>query len=261
MSKRRAKYPSRSDRNVQKRRDGSGDLKNKILLALPPNEYALLSPKLNLIHLQLHDVLQEPGQQIKFAYFPNTAMSSVLNLMADGKCVEVGLVGTEGMVGMPLMANLNSSPNLTVIQAPGTLFRIKAQEFKAILPDCPQLNHELVHYAQVVALEIMQIAACNRLHEFHERLARWLLMSENRISSQVLPLTEEFLAQMLGTRRASVSVAFSILRKARLIRHSRSQIIILDRKGLEEASCECYKAIQTQLAMWRDESKKDGRLR
>jgi CRP-like cAMP-binding protein len=183
MSKRRAKYPPRSDRNVPKRHDGAGDLKNKILLALPPNEYALLSPKLTLINLQLHDVLQEPGQQIKFASFPNTAMSSVLNLMADGKCVEVGLVGTEGMVGMPLIANLNSSPNLTVIQAPGTLFRIKAQEFKAILPDCPQLNRELVHYAQVVALEIMQIAACNRLHEFHERLARWLLMSEDRISS------------------------------------------------------------------------------
>ena len=259
MSKRHlAKYPPRSDRNVPTRHDGARGLMNKILLALPPNEYALLFPKLTLINLQLHDVLQEPGQQIKFAYFPNTAMSSVLNLMADGKCVEVGLVGTEGMVGMPLMANLNSSPNLTVIQAPGTLFRIKAQEFKAILSGCPQLNRELVHYAQVVALEIMQIAACNRLHEFHERLARWLLMSEDRISSNVLPLTEEFLAQMLGTRRASVSVAFSILRKARLIKHSRSQIIILDRKGLEEASCECYKAIQTQLAMWRDESKKDG---
>jgi CRP-like cAMP-binding protein len=259
MSKRQlAKYPPRSDRNVPTRHDGARGLLNKILLALPPNEYALLFPKLTLINLQLHDVLQEPGQQIKFAYFPNTAMSSVLNLMADGKCVEVGLVGTEGMVGMPLMANLNSSPNLTVIQAPGTLFRIKAQEFRAILPDCPQLNRELVHYAQVVALEIMQIAACNRLHEFHERLARWLLMSEDRISSHVLPLTEEFLAQMLGTRRASVSVAFSILRKARLIKHSRSQIIILDRKGLEEASCECYKAIRTQLAMWRDESKKDA---
>ena len=97
-------------------------------------------PKLTLSNLQLHDVLQEPGQKIKFGYFPNTAMSSVLNLMADGKCVEVGLVGTEGMVGLPLMANLNSSPNLTVIQAPGTLFRINVQEFKAILPDCPQLN-------------------------------------------------------------------------------------------------------------------------
>ena len=262
MSKRHlAKYPPRSDRNVPTRHDGARGVMNKILLALPPNEYALLFPKLTLMNLQLHDVLQEPGQQIKFAYFPNTAMSSVLNLMADGKCVEVGLVGTEGMVGMPLMANLNTSPNLTVIQAPGTLFRIKAQEFKAILSGCPQLNRELVHYAQIVALEIMQIAAGNRLHEFHERLARWLLMSEDRISSNVLPLTEEFLAQMLGTRRASVSVACSVLRKARLIKHSRRQIIIVDRKGLEEASCECYKAIQTQLARWRDESKKDGKLR
>ena len=141
MSKRHlAKYPPRSDRNVPEPHDGARSLKNKLLLALPPNEYALLFPKLTLSNLQLHDVLQEPGQKIKFGYFPNTAMSSVLNLMADGKCVEVGLVGTEGMVGLPLMANLNSSPNLTVIQAPGTLFRINAQEFKAILPDCPQLN-------------------------------------------------------------------------------------------------------------------------
>ena len=125
MSKRHlAKYPPRSDRNVPEPHDGARSLKNKLLLALPPNEYALLFPKLTLSNLQLHDVLQEPGQKIKFGYFPNTAMSSVLNLMADGKCVEVGLVGTEGMVGLPLMANLNSSPNLTVIQAPGTLFRI-----------------------------------------------------------------------------------------------------------------------------------------
>jgi CRP-like cAMP-binding protein len=261
LKRRLAKYRVRSDRNVPRRKDGAGELKNKILLALPPNEYALLFPKLTLVNSKLHDVLLEQGQPINFAYFPNTAMSSVLNLMADGKCVEVGLVGPEGMVGMPLMANLNTSSNLTVTQAPGTLFRIKARDFKAILSDCPQLKRELVHYAQVVALETMQIAACNRLHEFHERLARWLLMSEDRISSNVLPLTEEFLAQMLGTRRASVSVAFSVLRKARLIKHRRSQIIILDREGLEEASCECYEAIQTQLAMWRDECKEVGRLR
>ncbi len=261
MSKRFALDPVPSDRNLPTNQACSEDLKNSILLALPPNECALLFPKLTLIHLRRHDVLQGPGQQIKFAYFPNTAIGSVMNLMADGKCLEVGLVGTEGMVGMPLMANLNSSPNLTIIQTPGTLFRIEAQEFKAILPDCPQLNRELVHYAQVVALEIMQISACNRLHDFHERLARWLLMSEDRISSNVLPLTEEFLAQMLGTRRASVSVAFSVLHKARLIKHSRRQVIILDRKGLEEASCECYQAIQTQLALWRDDMEKDGKLR
>jgi len=261
LERRLAKYPPRSDRYVPESRGGERGLKNKILLSLPPNEYALLFPKLTLINSKLHDVLLEQGQPINFAYFPNTALSSVLNLMADGKCVEVGLVGFEGIVGMPLMANLSTSPNLTVIQAPGTLFRIKAQEFKAILSGCPQLNRELVHYAQIVALEIMQIAACNRLHEFHERLARWLLMSEDRISSNVLPLTEEFLAQMLGTRRASVSVAFSVLRKAHLIKHNRRQIIILNREGLEKASCECYKAIQTQLAIWRDESKKDGRLR
>ena len=141
MSKRHlAKYPPRSARNVPEPHDGARSLKNKLLLALPPNEYALLLSQTDPEQFTTARCSPRTGTKIKFGYFPNTAMSSVLNLMADGKCVEVGLVGTEGMVGLPLMANLNSSPNLTVIQAPGTLFRINVQEFKAILPDCPQLN-------------------------------------------------------------------------------------------------------------------------
>jgi CRP-like cAMP-binding protein len=239
-------------REFQNARDGN-ELRNRILLSLPPNESDAIFAKLALVNLELHDLLQEAGKNIEFCYFPNTMMGSVLNIMADGKSVEVGLAGWEGFIGLPTIAGLRSSASRVVTQAEGTAYRISASDMQKALRSCPHLSVALLRYSQEANMEVTQIAACNRLHEVDERLARWLLMSHDRIRLDVLPLTEEFLAQMLGTRRASVSVSASILQRAGLIQHGRGYVSILDRKGLEEACCECYGVINQQLENWRKE--------
>lgn len=236
------------------RSDGDGNaLKNKILLGLPRKECDAIFSKLTLQDLELHYVLQEAGKAIEFCYFPNTLMGSVLNIMADGKSVEVGLAGWEGFIGLPTISGFRTSASRVVVQAQGNAYRISAADMQKSVRTCPQLTVALLRYSQEATMEVTQIAACNRLHEVDERLARWLLMSQDRIRLEVLPLTQEFLGQMLGTRRASVSVAASILQRAGLIQHGRGHVSILDRKGLEAASCECYGMIREQLASWEKE--------
>jgi CRP-like cAMP-binding protein len=236
------------------RTDGEGNaVLNGILLALPNKECNFIFSRLVFVNLSLHDLLHESGQPIRDCYFPNTAMASVLNVMGDGKSVEVGLAGHEGFVGMPIVAGLRSSASRVVVQAEGSAFRIDSDDLRRSLRNCPHLVIGMLRYSQEVTMEVSQIAACNRLHGVEERLARWLLMSQDRIRSETLPLTQEFLGQMLGTRRSSVSVAAAILQKAGLIRYNRGHVTILNRAGLEDASCECYKVIQMQLGSWRKE--------
>ena len=233
------------------RNDGNGNaVKNRMLIGLPPKEWDIIFPKLTLLDMKLHDLLQEEEKLIGYCYFPNTMMASVLNVMIDGESVEVGLRGWEGFVGLPLAAGFRTDPNRIITQGEGTAFRINANEMVKVLRNCPQLALRLLRYSQEVAMEVTQIAACNRLHEVVKRLARWLLMSQDRVSSDVLPLTHEFLAQMLGTRRASVTETAKILQRAGLIRYKHGRITVLNRKGLEEASCECYGAINHQLHEW-----------
>lgn len=228
-------------------------LKNRILLELPPREYEAIFCKLTPMKLALHYLLQEAGDEIHYCYFPNTMMGSVLNIMAEGKSVEVGLIGWEGFIGLPLIAGFHTSASRVVVQAEGTALRISAADLRESIRTCPELALALLRFSQEATMEVTQIAACNRLHEVDERLARWLLMSHDRIQLDVLPLTQEFLSQMLGTRRASVSVSAGILQRAGLIHYGRGHVSILDRKGLEEASCECYGVIRKQLANWRSE--------
>jgi len=194
-------------------------------------------------------------RKTKNRYFPNTAMGSVLNIMADGKSVEVGLVGKEGFIGLPLVAGLRSSASRVVCQAQGMAYRINADDMrKAAIRNCPRLVASLMRYSQESTMEVTQIAACNRLHEVEGRLARWLLMSHDRIGSDRLPLTQEFLSQMLGTRHASVTVAAGVLQKAGLIQYTRGHVSILNREALENACCECYQVIRQQLNRWEEES-------
>ena len=236
------------------RNDGDGNaLKNRILRGLPAQEFEFIMSKLVDVDLRLHDLLQEAGQPIEYCYFPNTAMASILNVMADGKSVEVGLAGWEGFVGLPVVAGFTSSASRVVTQAEGTAFRIMADEMRDMVRKCPELTVSLYRYSQEATMEVTQIAACNRLHEVDERLARWLLMSHDRIGKDILPLTQEFLAQMLGIRRASVSVAAAILQRAGLIHYNRGHVSILDREGLTTASCECYAIIRKQLEAWQKE--------
>ena len=199
--------------------------------------------------------LHEADATITFAYFPNEGLASVLNVMSDGKSVEVGLLGTDGFVGTPLVAGYRTSPSRVIMQIAGSAFRITAKELAAAMPECPQLTQGMHRFVQELALQSQQVAACNRLHEVEERLARWLLMCQDRIGGDVVPLTQEFLAHMLATRRASVTVAAGILQKAGLITYSRGVVKIQDRSKLEEACCECYGMIVRQTKKWQDEAR------
>jgi CRP-like cAMP-binding protein len=228
------------------RADGDGNhIHNEILLGLSAKDCEALLSKLELVRLKVHTVLHEPGDSLKSAYFCNTGMISILSVFPDGKSVEVGLVGKEGFI-----AGFKTSPSRAVAQIDGTAFRVDGQTLGSFLKQCPKLERSLQQYSQISAMQIAQIAACNRLHEVHERLARWLLMCADRVGSNQVPLTQEFLAQMLGTRRSSVTVAAGILQKAGLIAYSRGDVKIVDRQKLEETACECYGIMQQQIEDW-----------
>jgi len=232
------------------------DLRNQILLSLKGSECASLLSKMTLVELKLNDVMQKSGEAIKFLYFPNTAMASVLNTMADGKTIEVALVGNEGIVGLPVVAGFKTSSHRVVVQGGGSGFRMAVEPFLSALKECPEFQSALWRYSQVLIMQTTQIAGCNRLHEVDRRLARWLLMTRDRVETDLLPLTQEFLSQMLGIRRASVSVSASILQRAGLIRYTHGKIRILNRKGLEQAACECYGNMRQQLEIWNKETRK-----
>ena len=236
--------------------DGDGNhIYNQILLGLPREEYNLLLPKLELVRLKTHHVLHEPGDTLKSAYFCNTGLISILAVFPDGKSVEVGLVGKEGFIGVPLVAGFRTASTRAVAQIEATAFRVSGETLMVILRQCPKLERRLQQFSQIMAMQVTQIAACNRLHEVEDRLARWLLMSADRIGSDSVPLTHELLSQMLGTRRSSVTVAVGVLQRAGLISHTRGDVEITDRRKLEKAACECYGIMLRQVEEWRRQSK------
>jgi CRP-like cAMP-binding protein len=233
--------------------DGN-QIRNKILLALPAKEKENLLPKLEFMRLNIRHVLHEPGDSLRSVYFPNSGLVSILSVFPDGKCVEVGLVGKEGFVGHPLVAGFRTANTRAIVQIAGSAFRVDADALAGMLRQSPVLERRLQECSQIMAMEVTQVAACNRLHEVNERLARWLLMCADRIDSNSVPLTQEFLAHMLGTRRSSVTVAAGILEVAGLITNSRGKIDIIDRSKLEKAACECYQIMRSQLTEWRSQS-------
>jgi len=235
--------------------DGDGNhIHNEILLGLPAVESELLLSKLEFVRLKLHQVLHEPGDTLKSAYFCNSGLVSILSVFPDGKSVEVGLVGKEGFIGLPLLAGFRTAATRAIAQIEGSVFRVDVETLRGVLRQSPQLERRLQQFAQVMAMQATQIAACNRLHEVNERLARWLLMSADRIGSNSVPLTQELIAQMLGTRRSSVTVAVGMLQKAGLIAHSRGDVRIIDRPKLEEAACDCYGIMLVQIKEWQGEA-------
>jgi CRP-like cAMP-binding protein len=233
----------------------SNPVKSRILLSLPSAEWHKIHPRLEFVPLKVSRVVHEAGETIKSGYFVNTGMMSVLAVQPDGKSVEVGLIGNEGFVGLPLLVGYSTSPTRVVTQGDGGAYRCDARVLQQLLRESPELQQQLQRFAQQLAMQTTQIAACNRLHEVEERLARWILMSADRIHSEQLPLTQEFLSQMLGTRRSSVTVAAGALQKAGLISYGRGNIAILNRKKLEEAACDCYRIVQQQLKDWEAETR------
>jgi CRP-like cAMP-binding protein len=229
-------------------------VENEILLGLSVKERGLVFSHLTFVELRTHTVLHEPGEPIHFGYFVNKGLASVLTVLLDGKSVEVGLTGKDGFVGLPLIVGFSTSPTRTVIQVDATAFRIDARNLVEVMCQCPGLMNRLQRYVQVLGMQGTQVAACNRLHEVDERLARWLLMCQDRIGSNFVPLTQELLAHMLGTRRASVTVAAGVLQKAGLITYQRGHVTVVDRPRLERAACECYEVMGRQNKKWQSEA-------
>jgi CRP-like cAMP-binding protein len=233
---------------------GSGSMENEILLGLPRKERALILSKSEFLRLPARTILNEMSEPIEFCYFLNGGVISIIHVMTDGKSVEVGLTGKEGFVGLPLVVGYSTSPTRAIVQIDAIGYKIRAQDLKNSLSACPKLKESLHRYSQELSIQAIQIAACNRLHEVDERLARWLLMSQDRVGQSTFPLTQEFISHMLGTRRASVTVAAGILQKAGLITYTRGRVTIENRAGLESASYECYEEINRQIERWHKDS-------
>ena len=255
MAKKYARTTAKRSPQLSRADDDGNQIHNEILLSLPSEEYDVVFPKLEFVRLKALQMLHEAGDSIKSAYFCNRGMISTLNVFPDGKTVEVGLIGKEGFVGLPLVVGFRTSSLRSNVQIEGSAFRIGAEALSESLVRCPKLTQRLHQFSQVMAMQVAQIAACNRLHEVEERLARWLLMCADRAGDHRLPLTQDLLGQMLGTRRASVTIAAGVLQKAGFINYRRGEVEILNKEKLEATSCECYEIIQQQIERWRSESR------
>ena len=219
-------------------------IRNKILLAIPETEVRLVHPLLQPFEFRQHSILHEPTQKLEFAYFPNRGLISLLVATMEGKTVEVGMVGNEGVAGVASAVGLTISPLRQLVQISGDGFRVAVKTLQNLLESTPQLQMALSRYAVVQGMQIAQTAACNRLHDAGERLARWLLMAADRVDSSSLAITHDFLATVLGTDRPSVSLAAKILQRKKIIAYRRGTLEILNRKKLESSACECYKVIR-----------------
>ncbi|MGA7459265.1 MAG: Crp/Fnr family transcriptional regulator [Candidatus Korobacteraceae bacterium] len=217
---------------------------NLILLSISDNDYASLRPYLEYVSLPNHLVLHESGGKLEFAYFPNRGLISLVVVMKDGKTAEAGIVGKEGFTGTSAAVGLSRSPLQAVVQITGDGFRVAVGALQHALESAPHLQLILSRYAAIRGMQVAQTAACNRLHDIGQRLARWLLMTQDRVDSGSLPITHDFLATMLGTDRPTVSLAAGVLQRKKLIEYTRGAVKILNRNKLEGSACECYAVIQ-----------------
>ena len=228
--------------------DPNHSYRNGILASLPADEMARLAPDLWPIALERNHPMLEDGQIVTDAYFLEDGIASIVVTTEDGKTVEASIVGRCGMVGIPILLGTESMPGRTFIQMPGTGFRISAQDVGREFERPGEFRRRLLLYVHAPMVQTSQTAACNRLHEIEERLARWLLLCRDRTDSDDLGLTQEFVGQMVGAPRTTVTLVVGTLERAGLIECSRSHIVILNRKGLEDAACECYRVIAAEYA-------------
>ncbi|HMJ30083.1 MAG TPA: Crp/Fnr family transcriptional regulator [Bradyrhizobium sp.] len=217
---------------------------NTMLAALPRKQYERMRAGLESVALSFGEVLYEPGARMQHVYFPNDSLVSLLTLVDNHLALEVGMVGCEGMVGIPLALGKNVSPIRALVQGAGTAMRMKSARFSEEIRKNPQLQQEVNRYTGALMAQVTQTAACNRFHVVEARLARWLLMTRDRVHSDAFRLTHEFLGHMLGVRRVGVTMAARALQKRKLIDYSRGKIRILDGRGLERAACSCYEVVK-----------------
>jgi CRP-like cAMP-binding protein len=221
--------------------------RNRLLATLRPPESLLIEPHLKEMPLEQGVILQEQGEPIERVYFPNSGMISLVAVMKQGNAVETATVGREGAVGA--MSGLGPRHAFTraVVQMPGTASMIATSKFQTIVERSAAIRDVIVRHNEVLLAQVQQSAACNALHEAEARFCRWLLQSRDRSDSDVVPITQEFLAQMLGVRRTTVTLVAQSLQDAGLLRYRRGRIEIVDRDGLEERACECYKAVRWEI--------------
>lgn len=217
---------------------------NSLLAALPYKDYQRLLPGLEQVTLTFGVTIYEPEASISHVYFPSDSLISLLTLVEGHLALEVGLIGREGMLGVSLALGVNISPVRALVQGSGTALRMKSARFLQEFRRSPPLQQEIYRYTHALMAQVTQTAACNRFHVVEARLARWLLMTQDRVRSDEFRLTQEFLAHMLGVRRVGVTKAASALQKQKLIRYSRGNIKILDRKKLEVVCCPCYAIVK-----------------
>jgi CRP-like cAMP-binding protein len=217
---------------------------NKVLLAAPDKEFGMMRSDLTFVDMPHHLSLHEPTQDIEFVYFPNRGMVSQVVVTKDGRTVEVGVVGNEGYVGAGLAVGLTRSSVREIVQIAGDGFRMMGNALERILRTAPQLQMILNRHTGLQGMQVAQTAACNRLHDIQQRLARWLLMTQDRVKTGVLPITHDFIATMMGTDRSTVSLAASVLQKKGIIEYIRGAVKVLNRRKLQNSACECYGVIQ-----------------
>lgn len=221
---------------------------NRLIGGLPTRERDKILKHCQKIDLAFGDILCEPDKPYRYIYFPLTGFISLLTNLRNHQALEMGLIGSEGMLGVTLVLGINSAPMQGVVQGSGSALRITANQFKKDLQDSPTLTRNLNRYLYALLSQLSVSAACTHFHEIEPRLARWLLMTHDRAHADHFHLTHEFLANMLGVRRSGITVAAGALQIKKLISYSRGEITIIDRKGLEAASCECYDAVSKDYA-------------
>jgi CRP-like cAMP-binding protein len=229
--------------------------RNGLLAALPPRDLSLLAAHFKDVALPQGAVLQEQGERIEHVYFPHDGIVSLLAIMRQGDAIETVSIGREGAVGAMVGIGSRRAVSRAVVQVAGHASRIAVPRFRKLVEESPAIRETIIRFGESLLIQIQQIAACNALHDVEARLSRWLLQSADRMENETVRLTHEFLSQMLGVRRPTVTVVAHMLQQAGLIRYHRGHIEILDRRGLQERACECYMVIRHEIVGLRPAAK------
>lgn len=219
---------------------------NAILNRLSDDELKTLLPKFKLVKLSLGEILYEPNEKIGYVYYPTSGVISLLASFEDGTTVEAGITGNEGMMGTACVLGADTTPHQALVQTSGEALRMTFGDLRAQVEEGGPFLAATLIYTNLMFVQVAQTAACNRLHSLEQRLARWLLMTDDRVAGNQLELTQEFMSRMLGVRRAGVTVAANELKQRAIIEYRRGNVIIIDRKGLELTSCGCYELVKRE---------------
>jgi CRP-like cAMP-binding protein len=224
------------------------EIGNRILAALPPEQFARLVPQLSTVHLERDEVVYITGDQIRYVYFPINGLMSLLSTTETGSTVEVAMVGNEGIIGLPVILKNKLIPYEVTVQTQAEAYRIRSEDLQQEFDKGEALHELILRYLNVLIAEISQSALCHRFHTVEEALGRWLLMAQDRLNTESLHLTQEIISHALGVPRTGVTMAAGALQRAGLIRYSRGKIMILDREGLAQNSCECFRIVHHELS-------------